>query len=228
MRLIKRQTTNSRSITGKGVQYDIDNQVIVDSERALLVPKGVSSERPSEFGIATAQTEGQVRYDTTSNQFEAYQDGGWRQIRFKEPNRDPGIVQQTLTGADATNIIFGKLANNTLFAPSQERHILVFVENVFQIATTNYTIIQNPPASDLGGEIDVTTATQGTQYKITTVGTTDFTLLGASSNAVDTVFNMNNVTPTGTGQVRATGYYLRFTSPPPFGKDITVLHNFDK
>ena len=228
MRLIKRQTTNLRSIAGKGVQYDIDDQVIVDSERALLVPKGATSERPSEPGIATSQTEGQLRYNSTTEQFEAYQNGSWRNIRFKEPNTDPGIVQQTLTGADATNIIFGKLANQTLFSPSQERHILVFVENVFQIATTNYTIIQNPPATDLGGEIAVTTATQGTEYKITTVGDTDFTTLGAASNAVDTVFSMNNVAPTGTGQVRATGYYLRFTSPPPFGKDVTVLHNFDK
>lgn len=228
MRLIKRQTTNLRSIAGKGVQYDIDDQVIVDSERALLVPKGATSERPSEPGIATSQTEGQLRYNSTTEQFEAYQNGSWRNIRFKEPNTDPGIVQQTLTGADATNIIFGKLSNQTLFSPSQERHILVFVENVFQIATTNYTIIQNPPATDLGGEIAVTTATQGTEYKITTVGDTDFTTLGAASNVVDTVFTLNSNTPLGTGQVRATGYYLRFTSPPPFGKDVTVLHNFDK
>ena len=228
MRLIKRQTTNLRSIAGKGVQYDIDDQVIVDSERALLVPKGATSERPSESGIATSQTEGQLRYNSTTEQFEAYQNGSWRNLRFKEPNSDPGIVQQTLTGADATNIIFGKLANQTLFAPSQERHILVFVENVFQIATTNYTIIQNPPASDLGGEIDVTTAIQGTEYKITTVGDTDFTTLGAASNSVDEVFVLNSNTPLGTGQVRASGYYLRFTSPPPFGKDVTVLHNFDK
>lgn len=228
MRLIKRQTTNLRSITGKGVQYDIDDQVIVDSQRALLVPKGASSERPSEFGIATAQTEGQVRYNTTDNQFEAYQNGSWRKIRFKEPNRDPGIVQQTLTGADATNIIFGKLANQTEFAPSQQTHMLVFVENVFQIPTTNFTVIQNPPASDPGSEIAVTAAVQGTEYQITSIGTTDFTLLGASANTVDTVFSMNNIPPTGTGTVRPTGYYLRFTSPPPFGKDITVLHNFDK
>ena len=87
MRLIKRQTTNLRSIAGKGVQYDIDDQVIVDSERALLVPKGATSERPSESGIATAQTEGQLRYNTSTEQFEAYQNGSWRNIRFKEPKR---------------------------------------------------------------------------------------------------------------------------------------------
>ena len=40
MRLLKRQTTNLRSIAGKGVQYDIDDQVIVDSQRAMVVPKG--------------------------------------------------------------------------------------------------------------------------------------------------------------------------------------------
>jgi len=106
MRLLKAQNTNLRSITGKGVKYDVDNQVIVDSERALVVPKGVLSERPGELGVLTSPSNGQVRYNTTDNQFEAYQNGAWREIRFKEPNQDPGIVWQNLGVGDATETVF--------------------------------------------------------------------------------------------------------------------------
>ena len=56
MRLIKAQTTNLRNIAGKGVKYDIDDQVIVDSQRAMKVPSGPLSERPGEAGIITSGT----------------------------------------------------------------------------------------------------------------------------------------------------------------------------
>ena len=83
MRLIKRQTTNLRSITGKGIQYDINDQVIVDSTNTILVPKGTEAQRPS------SPANGHLRYNTDDEQFEAYQNGAWRELRFKEPNQDP-------------------------------------------------------------------------------------------------------------------------------------------
>jgi len=71
MRLIKRQTTNSRSITGKGVVYDTDDQIILDSKSNMLVPKGTTAERP-----ATA-VDGQVRYNTDTLKFEYYENSDW-------------------------------------------------------------------------------------------------------------------------------------------------------
>jgi len=43
MRLLKAQNTNLRSIYGKGVKYDINDQVIVDSENVMLIPKGTQA-----------------------------------------------------------------------------------------------------------------------------------------------------------------------------------------
>jgi len=234
MRLIKRQTTNLRSITGKGVQYDIDNQVVVDSERAMVVPVGTEGQRPGEAGVITGATNGQIRYNTTTNELEAYQNSAWRNIRFKEPNRNPGIHQQTPGTGDATSTIFGPLNSNDPDYPTAHaaEHVIVLIENVFQLATTNYTLIQNPPASDPGSEAIATTIQDGVEYKITSLGTTDFTLLGAASNTVDVVFTADlqggAVVPTGDGTVRLTGQYVRFNSAVPLGKDVTVIHNFDK
>lgn len=147
MRFIKRQSTNLRSLSGKGVHYDINDQVILDSTNSALVPKGTSAERP------VSPIEGQIRYNTTLDGaglteigFEAYNDGAWRRLRFKEPNRNPGIVQQSLGAGDATETIFGPLDSQDpdYPVPAAAQNILVFVENVFQVATTNYTLVQNP------------------------------------------------------------------------------------
>ena len=140
MRLIKAQTTNLRSIYGKGVKYDVDDLVTVDSTNSMIVPVGTVDERPSSF------INGMIRYNTTDSQFEVYQNSQWREIRFKEPNRDPGIVWQNLGVGDitATETVFGELnSGDTDFpVPESAEHILVLIENVLQIPTTNYTIHQ--------------------------------------------------------------------------------------
>lgn len=140
MRLLKAQNTNLRNLYGKGVRYDINDQVIVDSANSLLIPKGTTAERPA------TPNNGHIRYNTEDNQFEAYQNGAWREIRFKEPNQDPGIVVQTLGFGDAVETTFGPLdSQDTDYpVPAAAQNILVFVENVYQLPTTNYTLVQNP------------------------------------------------------------------------------------
>jgi hypothetical protein len=140
MRLLKRQTTNLRNIAGKGVQYDVDDQVILDSTNVMLVPKGTTGERPA------SPNNGHLRYNTSLDEFEVYQDTAWRNLRFKEPNRNPGIVQQNLGVGDAVETTFGLLDSQDpdYPIPDAAQNILVFIENVFQISTTNYDLVQNP------------------------------------------------------------------------------------
>lgn len=169
MRFLKRQSTNLRSLSGKGVHFDTNDQVIMDSKNAVRIPKGNTSERPFY------PTDGHVRYNITVDEVEAYQDGAWRKLRFKEPNRNPGIVQQTFGPGDAIETVFGTLnSGDTDYPiPATERNILVFVENVYQIPGTNYSLVQNPPG-------------------------------------------------------KTEGWYIQFGTAVPFGKDVTVIHNFDK
>lgn len=149
MRLIKAQNTNLRNIYGKGIRYDVNDQVIVDSANTMLIPKGTTAERPS------SPTNGHMRYNTSFNEFEIYQDSAWRNVRFKEPNQDPGIVVQTLGFGDAVETIFGPLDSGDISypVPAAAQNILVFVENVYQLPTTNYTLVQNP--GNTIGVIDV-------------------------------------------------------------------------
>ena len=194
MRLIKQQTTNLRRIqpTAKGVKQDIDDQVVMVSARAMVVPVGTLEERPGEDGIATSSAVGQVRYNSTDQQLEAYQNGAWREVRFKEPNQDPGIVWQNIgvgnAGGDET--VFGELQSNDpdYPVPASANNILVLVENVLQIPVTNYTIHQTAAISSGGAE-------QGPNHPYTASGT---------------------------------GWWIKFTSPVPTGKPVTVIHNLDK
>ena len=192
MRLIKAQSTNLRGIYSKGVKYDIDNQVVVDSARAMVVPVGTLAERPGEAGIATSSAVGQVRYNSTDQQLEAYQNGAWRELRFKEPNQDPGIVWQNLgvgnVAADET--VFGEFQSNDpdYPVPASANNILVLIENVVQIPTTNYTIHQTPEITSGG-------ANEGPNHPYTSTGS---------------------------------GWWIKFTSPVPTGKPVTVIHNLDK
>ena len=196
MRLIKRQTTNQRSITGKGVQYDINDLVTIDSTNSRIVPRGTGD---TDFAAGTPQNQrpqsfvnGMVRYNTTDEQFEVYQNGAWREVRFKEPNQDPGIVWQNLgvgnIAADET--IFGELqSNDTDFpVPATANNIIVMIENVVQIPTTNYTIHQTAAITSGGAE-------EGPNHPYTASGT---------------------------------GWWIKFTSPVPTGKPVTVIHNLDK
>lgn len=169
MRLIRSQSTNLRNIRGSGVKYDTNDQVIMDSKTGARLPKGPERDRPFY------PENGYIRYNTSDSQLEAYQDGAWREIRFKEPNNDPGIVQQNLGVGDAAETDFGPLnsGDSDFPVPAAAQNVLVLVENVFQIATTNYELVQNPAGK----------------------------------------------TP---------GWYIRFLTAVPFGKPVTVLHNFDK
>ena len=192
MRLIKAQSTNLRSIYSKGVKYDIDDQVVVDSTRAMKVPVGTLAQRPGEPGVITSSANGQVRYNTTDQQLEVYQNGAWREVRFKEPNQDPGIVWQNLGVGNITadETVFGELqSNDTDFpVPASANNIIVMIENVVQIPTTNYTIHQTAEITTGGAE-------QGPNHPYTASGS---------------------------------GWWIKFTSPVPTGKPVTVIHNLDK
>lgn len=138
MRFLKAQTT-SRGINAdtKGINIDALGLVNVNTDKAVIVPKGDQNSRPF-----TPQ-EGMLRYNTDEQEFEVYHQAEWKPIRFREPVT---ITQQNLGNGDGTETTFGPLDSGDSFypVPISENNILVTIENVFQLATTNYTLVQNP------------------------------------------------------------------------------------
>ena len=152
MKFLKAQTTNIRGIQhGKGIYFDADEGVRMESTNSLNIPRGNNAQRPN-----TAQI-GQIRYNTQENYVEFYQSGVWKPIRLQEPTT---ITQQSLGNGDGAETVFGPLASgdSAFPVPSAAQNVLVLVENVFQLSTTNYTLVQNPAGKAAGYYIQFTTA----------------------------------------------------------------------
>ena len=70
------------------------------------------------------------------------QNGVWKPIRLQEPTT---ITQQSLGNGDGTETVFGPLASgdSAFPVPNAAQNVIVLVENVFQLSTTNYTLEQS-------------------------------------------------------------------------------------
>jgi len=142
MRFLKASTLSRKNVKNNDVSVDINGQVVLGTTDMLLIPKGTTAER------VTSPVAGHMRFNTTDGEFEVYQSGSWRNLRFKEAS---GITQQTIGTGDDVETKFGPLvpAPPTVVESGATwggQNLIVLVENVFQIHNTNYTIEQNPSA----------------------------------------------------------------------------------
>jgi len=147
MRYLKQQNINRRVANHTSVYVDnTDTNVVLNpvNKGSVILPVGTTSTRPTP-------TNGMMRYNTdavTNGQVEVYSAGRWRALRFTE--QQP-ITQQNLGAGDSNNTYFGPL-NSTYYNPSNQannatvdgQNIIVIVENVIQVSSINYTIVNNP------------------------------------------------------------------------------------
>jgi hypothetical protein len=173
MRYLKRQSLNRRIANDTTLYSDVSNTNVYVSpigNGALVVPNGTNAQQPSGVN-------GMLRYNTDivqnggTGRLEVYSAGRWRGLRFAEQGP---ITQQSLGAGDGLATLFGPL-NSTYYDPTGNnangtsvggQNILVVVENVLQLATTNYTIVNNPSVT---GETYVGTTSVSTSSGATTL-----------------------------------------------------------
>ena len=97
MRFLKTLTLNRRAIYDSRVVLNTDNTFTVADSTAMVVPKSQSS-------LTAVQTNGMIRYNTDTNQFEGRQNNVWREFRFKEPT---AMTVQYLGVGDDVEVDFG-------------------------------------------------------------------------------------------------------------------------
>lgn len=139
-------------------------RTVMSGTGALQLPKGTTAQRPQPTNIAGGGAsdtvrvpngdDGYIRYNSSTNPLtgrvygiEAYIDGVWETVRAPS---GASIYKQSL-GPDTTSgaeTRFGPLEPSFSYtyaaAPNGADSIIVLVENVMQIAGTNFTIVQNP------------------------------------------------------------------------------------
>jgi hypothetical protein len=233
MRFLKTLTLNRRAIYDDRLAIDTASGVIMNTPNNLLIPKGTTLARPA------SPVNGMIRYNTDLNtpygEFEVYQGSSWRVVRFKESN---GVTLQDAGTGDDVSTIFGPLtpdpfdnayqAGVTWDAAQIAKNLTVVVENVYQIGTVNFEVVQNPSSTGTGAETLTGSFTPSTEYVITFVGDTDFTLIGASANTAGVVFTATDIGNGTTGLARQTGTYLEFYSFVPLSKPVYVIQKLDQ
>lgn len=149
MRFLKRQTLDRRTANNTTLYSDAARANVYVSPvgaGSLVLPNGTSAQQPG-----TPST-GMIRYNTTSNEVEVYQGStaSWRAIRYKEPGL---ITLQNLGAGDGLTQYFGPLnpapatvaqSGVTWDTTQMAKNLLVIVENVIQLAGSNYLVTQNP------------------------------------------------------------------------------------
>lgn len=104
----------------------VKNQKVGFMNSSVAIPAGTAAERPTnpEFG--------QIRFNTTIGKVE-YFDGTVFTTIAKQGDTD--IVVDSYSG-NGSDTVFGSMTNTVTDATQ----ILVFVGNIYQIPTTNYTV----------------------------------------------------------------------------------------
>jgi hypothetical protein len=179
MKFLKTQNLSRYGLTDTRLIANPFGRYILNGTGALRLPKGPAARQPQLSLVNTpGGANGYIRYNTDTDTLEAYIAGSWEQIGRSSAQ---AVTKQTLGPGNYEEIFFGPLAQT----PASINNILVFVENIFQISVTNFTLVQNP--------IGNAKATYGLLVE---------------------------------GQPYPPGVYLRFESPVPLDKFVTIYYGF--
>jgi hypothetical protein len=149
MKFLKQKNISRYTINDNTLITNQYGRAVMDLTGALRLPKGTTAQRPQLSNVRTPNgPNGYIRYNTETQSVEAYVDGIWEVIRSAG---DTAIVKQTLGPGNDIEDTFGPLIitptapNPTGPGPNAEYvyPIIVLVENVMQIQTTNYELIEN-------------------------------------------------------------------------------------
>lgn len=154
MKFLKTKNISKFSINDRSLIYYPNgngpgNRVVMNAKGGLMLPKGSTAERPQLTSVRQpTDANGTIRYNTSSNVIEAYVGGTW--VTVASPVAS-AITKQTLGPGNGTETVFGPLNASFVTAYSASAdNIIVLVENVFQISSTNYSVQQSVSGSLTG------------------------------------------------------------------------------
>lgn len=112
------------------------NNVLVKNAQvtgSIRLPKGLTAERINPVS-------GDIRFNTSTSFIEYYDGVDWRSVTYQQ---NQTITKDTFTG-DGIIDTFGPLT----YTPASVNNILVFIQNVFQVGGSNYSLVDS-----LGGAV---------------------------------------------------------------------------
>jgi hypothetical protein len=157
MKFLKSQNISKWSPSDNTLQVNPYGRVVMDVRGALMVPKGTTAQRPDLIAvrhpaageiISNRIPNGYIRFNVDTDSYEGYINGIWEVIKGPSAN---SIVKDTFGPGDGVETVFGPLDVNFIDSySSSDDNIIVLVENVMQISTTNFTVEQSVSGSLTG------------------------------------------------------------------------------
>jgi hypothetical protein len=148
MRYIKKLALYSKSpMDDKFSVLQDQARIVTNSSSTMQLPTGPKASRPT----GTSIVDGTIRYNSELNEFEVYNsalyNAGQSQNQWEilRTIRQANITPQNLGYGNYADVYFGPLAYDVDL--NKPQNVLVFVDNVYQIPTTNYTLVKNPTAA---------------------------------------------------------------------------------
>jgi hypothetical protein len=150
MKFLKQKNISKFSISDNTLLANDFGRVVMDVRGGLLLPKGTTDQRPKTTSVRQpTNANGMIRYNTTQVLrngvyydigLEAFVGGNWEVVRA------PGAAsvdkkELTPTG-DAVEYNFTLPSDYQTLPPRSADNILVLVENVLQISSTNFELVQ--------------------------------------------------------------------------------------
>ena len=247
MKYLKTKNISKFSISDRTFIVNPYGRITTNSTNSLQIPVGTDEQKPQTSlvnqGLMRMNT-GVLGVNPTTAQFEIYQAGAWRPVKFKVPSQ---VTYSTPVYANDIETLFYidpqpplTIEDGNAWTGAQ---LMVYVENVFQLYNQNFVVVENP-CNVQGSDISIVFATK----TISSVGinfvTKGFhagqtiTLSGsaASNNGTYTVASVTNstivvnevinnesagatITIVGkssiTNAVYPAGKYIRFFDPVP-------------
>jgi hypothetical protein len=161
MKFLKTKNISKFSVSDRTFIVNPYGRITTNSTNSLQIPVGNDAQRPQ----TSLSREGQMRINTqvlgtNFGEFEVYQAGAWRNVKFKVPSE---VNYSTPIAGNNTETIFyidpqppATIENGATWTG---RQLMVYVENVFQLYNQNFVVIENP-CNVTGSIISIDNATK--------------------------------------------------------------------
>lgn len=234
MKFYKRKTLDQHNPSNQGFAVEYNGDIVTDSVTSMQLPAGSEGDKP------TKTDDGQIRYNTTLNDIEAHDRGIWERVRTVRPAK---ITVQNLGYGNYVSNLFGPM--NEDYAASYDagpENIMVYVDNVYQIPTLNYELINAPADTQqvitgdvYAGETIIPISTFSNilvGQRVSGVSAIPADTFITGFVATSTSITISNPTTDNIGSSTPinfsynTGTYLSFSGPVPY-KPVVSLLGFD-
>ena len=236
MKFYRRHNIDPNNAQNNIWAVESDGRIRTTSTSSMETPVGPAISRPE------VPVNGSIRYNTsigTGGELEAYINGQWEIIKT---NRHATVTKQDFENGDYADTIFGPLAYD--IDPSKAANVFVYVENVFQLPDTNYSLVKSTAGNPLTTSTVVTRAANfgDTVIKVESIADFNVGLQIAGNNLTGNLITATSSTdgtitispgvfgylPVGTPAtvIYSTGTFIKFASnaiPVPYKPVIALL-----